>query len=106
AGGGEASAPGEKASGAIRALDATTGQMRWEFPMHSAPWAGVLATAGGLVFSGSDEGNFFALDAKTGKPLWDFQTGGRVAANPISFAVDGKQYIAIAAERTLYVFGL
>ena len=82
------------------------GGMRWEFPMHSAPWAGVLATAGGLVFSGSDEGNFFALDAKTGKPLWDFQTGGRIAANPISFAVDGKQYIAIAANRVLYVFGL
>jgi alcohol dehydrogenase (cytochrome c) len=106
AGGGEASAPGEKASGAIRALDAATGRKRWEFPMQSAPWAGVLATAGGLVFSGSDEGNFFALDAKTGKPLWEFQSGGRIAANPISFAVDGKQYIAIAANRVLYVFGL
>jgi alcohol dehydrogenase (cytochrome c) len=106
AGGGEASAPGEKASGAIRALEAATGRKRWEFPMHSAPWSGVLATAGGLVFSGSDEGNFFALDAKTGKPLWEFQTGGRIAANPISYAVDGKQYIAIASNRVLYVFGL
>ena len=74
--------------------------------MHSAPWAGVLATAGGLVFSGSDEGNFFALDAGTGKPLWDFQTGGPIAANPISFAMDGQQMIAIAAQRVLYVFGL
>ena len=106
AGGGEAGAPKEKASGAIRALEAATGQMRWEFPMNSAPWAGVLATAGGLVFSGSDEGNFFALDAKTGKPLWEFQSGGRIAANPISFAVDGKQYIATAANRVLYVLGL
>ena len=74
--------------------------------MHTAPWAGVLSTAGGLVFSGSDEGNFFALDAKTGKPLWDFQTGGRIAANPISFNIDGKQCIAIAAGRVLYVFSL
>jgi alcohol dehydrogenase (cytochrome c) len=105
AGGGEARAPGEKASGAIRALEASNGKLCWEFPMNSAPWAGVLATAGGLVFSGSDEGNFFALDAKTGKPLWEFQTGGRIAANPISYAVDGRQYVAIAANRVLYVFG-
>jgi alcohol dehydrogenase (cytochrome c) len=106
AGGGEAQAPGGAPTGAIRALEAATGQMRWEFKMHTAPWAGVLSTAGGLVFSGSDEGNFFALDAKTGKPLWDFQTGGRIAANPISFNVDGKQCVAIAAGRVLYVFSL
>jgi alcohol dehydrogenase (cytochrome c) len=80
--------------------------MVWEFRLHSPPWAGVLSTAGGLVFSGSDEGNFFALDAKTGKPRWDFQTGGPVAANPISFTIDGRQHIAIAADRVLYVFGL
>jgi alcohol dehydrogenase (cytochrome c) len=104
AGGGETPVPAED-SGAIRALDAATGQIRWEFPMHSAPWAGVLATAGGLVFSGSDEGNFFALDAKTGKALWDFQTGGRIAANPVSFTIDGKQCVAIAAGQVLYVFG-
>jgi alcohol dehydrogenase (cytochrome c) len=106
AGGGEADIPGAERSGAIRALEAATGRLRWEFPLHSAPWAGVLATAGGLVFSGSDEGNFFALDAVSGKPLWDFQTGGPIAANPISFAVDGRQYVAIAADRVLYVFGL
>ena len=73
-------------------------------------WLGLPPLAGrifgGLVFSGSDEGNFFALDATTGKPVWDFQTGGRIAANPISFAVDGKQYVAIASSRVLYVFGL
>ncbi len=106
AGGGEAAAPDGKHSGAIRALEAATGQMRWEFPLHSAPWAGVLATAGGLVFSGSDEGNFYALDARNGKPVWEFQTGGRIAANPISFAIDGRQHIAISANRVLYVFGL
>ena len=76
----------------------------WEFRLHSPPWAGVLSTAGGLVFGGSDEGNFFALDAKTGKPLWDFQTGGPIVANPISFSIDGRQHIAIAADRVLYVF--
>jgi alcohol dehydrogenase (cytochrome c) len=107
AGGGEAAAPGDaEGSGAIRALEATTGRMRWEFKLHSAPWSGVLATGGGLVFSGSDEGNFYALDASSGKPLWDFQTGGPVASNPVSYSVDGKQYVAVAANRVLYVFGL
>jgi alcohol dehydrogenase (cytochrome c) len=106
AGGGEARPPGGAPSGAIRALVPTTGEIRWEFKMHTAPWAGVLSTAAGLVFSGSDEGNFFALDAKTGKPLWDFQTGGGIAANPISFNIDGRQCIAIAAGRVLYVFSL
>jgi alcohol dehydrogenase (cytochrome c) len=106
AGGGENLVPNEEGAGFIRALDAATGQQRWQFPLRSAPWAGVLATAGGLVFSGSDEGNFFALDAKTGKPLWEMQTGGPIAANPISFTLDGKQCVAIAADRVLYVFGL
>jgi alcohol dehydrogenase (cytochrome c) len=106
AGGGENLVPNENGAGFIRALDAATGQQRWEFPLHSAPWAGVLATAGGLVFSGSDEGNFFALDAQTGKPLWEIQTGGPIAANPISFSIDGRQCVAIAANRVLYVFGL
>jgi alcohol dehydrogenase (cytochrome c) len=105
-GGGEDELPADDAWGEVRALDGKTGDLRWEFKLHSPPWAGVLSTAGGLVFSGSDEGNFYALDAGTGKPLWDFQTGGAVAANPISFTVDGHQRIAISADRVLYVFGL
>jgi alcohol dehydrogenase (cytochrome c) len=105
AGGGASDIPNGEKSGAVRALDPLTGQMRWEFPLHSAPWAGVLSTAGGLVFSGTMEGNFFALSAKTGKPLWDFQTGGPIQANPISFSVDGRQRVAVAADRVLYVFG-
>lgn len=105
AGGGEREMPADDAFGAIRALDASTGEIKWEFRLHSPPWAGVLSTAGGLVFSGSDEGEFYALDAKTGEPLWYFQTGGPIAANPISFSVDGHQRIAIAADRVLYVFG-
>jgi alcohol dehydrogenase (cytochrome c) len=106
AGGGERALDGDKAYGAIRALDVMTGQMKWEFRLQSPPWAGVLATAGGLVFGGSGEGNFYALDATTGKPLWDFQTGGDISANPISFLVDGKQQVAIAAGQALFVFGL
>jgi len=106
AGGGEKELPVDESWGAIRALNATTGEKKWEFKLHSPPWAGVLSTAGGLVFSGSDEGEFYALDAASGAPLWNFQTGGQIAANPISFSVDGRQRIAIAADRVLYVFGL
>jgi len=106
AGGGERSLAGDKASGAIRALEVETGKMKWEFRLQSPPWAGVLSTAGGVVFGGSNEGNFYALDALSGKPLWDFQTGGAIAANPISFLIDGKQHVAIAAGHSLFVFGL
>jgi alcohol dehydrogenase (cytochrome c) len=66
----------------------------------------VLSTAGSLLFTGDAEGNFIALDAASGKALWHFQTGGSVHSAPISFAVDGKQYVAIAAGSALYTFGL
>ena len=105
-GGGEQARSGDDAAGSIRALDAETGQLQWEFPLHSPPWAGVLSTAGGTVFGGTSEGNFFALDASTGEPWWDFQTGGEVRANPASFAIDGRQHVAIAAGQAIFVFGL
>ena len=105
-GGGGRHVQGDDASGAIRALEATTGKMKWEFPLLSAGYTSLLSTAGGLVFGGSEEGNFFALDAETGKPLWDTQIGGAVRGIPMSYAVDGKQYIAIAAGFTLFVFSL
>jgi outer membrane protein assembly factor BamB len=105
-GGGHRALEGDDAYGAIRGLEAATGKLRWEFRLHSPPWAGVLSTAGGLVFGGSDEGNFYALDALTGKPLWDFQTGGAIADNPMSYEVDGKQYVTIAAGHALFAFGL
>src|SRR5205807_1695648 len=92
--------------GALRAIDPATGKIKWEFPHPSPSWSGVLSTAGGLVFTGDAEGNFIALDAASGKPLWHFQTGGAVYAAPITFALDRKQYIAIAAGSSLYTFSL
>jgi alcohol dehydrogenase (cytochrome c) len=91
---------------AVRALEATTGKLKWEFKLLSAGRSSLLSTAGGLVFGGTEEGNFFALDAETGKPLWDTQIGGNIRGIPMSFAVDGKQYIAIAAGFALFVYGL
>ncbi len=105
-GGGEQALSGDDAAGAIRALDVLTGKQQWEFMLHSPPWAGVMATAGGLVFGGSNEGNVFALDASSGEALWDFQTGGAVRTNPMSFAVDGKQRVVLTGGSTMYVFGL
>jgi len=93
-------------TGSIKALKADTGNMAWEFKLKSPPWAGLLSTAGGVVFGGSSEGFFFALDAGSGKPLWRFPTGGAIFANPISFLSDGKQHIAIAAGHALFVFAL
>jgi alcohol dehydrogenase (cytochrome c) len=104
--GGVRGIPSVEPSGSIKALDPATGEPRWEFPLHSPPWAGVLSTAGGLVFGGTTEGNIFALDAFSGKPLWNFQSGAPVSASPMSYELDGKQYIAIAAGRALIAFGV
>jgi len=105
-GGGEQAHDGDDASGAILALDALTGEQQWEFPLQSPPWSGVMATAGGLVFGSTNEGSFFALHNKTGIPLWKFNTGAHIRTNPMGFAVDGKQRIAIIGGNTLFIFGL
>jgi len=98
--------PSEPGYGAVRAIAPETGEIRWEHRLHSPPWAGVLATAGQVVFGGSTEGNFFALHARTGKHLWYFASGGSIAANPVSYLAAGKQYVAIAAGDVLIAFAL
>jgi alcohol dehydrogenase (cytochrome c) len=105
-GGGARNLPGVEAYGAVKALEPESGKLRWEFKLHALPSGGLLSTAGGLVFGGNREGNFFALDAESGKPLWHFQTGGQISANPVSFLVDVKQHVAIAAGQALFVFAI
>jgi len=92
--------------GAVRAIDPKTGEKKWDFKMVDYTESGVLTTASDLVFAGGREGHFFALDARTGELLWKTNLGGTVANGPITFAADGKQYVAVAAEGALYVFGL
>jgi alcohol dehydrogenase (cytochrome c) len=92
--------------GALRALDPATGELKWEWKHPSPTWSGVLSTAGGLVFSGDAEGNFMAFEAASGKILWHFQCGASVYSSPMSFAVDGKQYVAVGAGSTLFAFAL
>jgi alcohol dehydrogenase (cytochrome c) len=92
--------------GFLKAIDPATGEIKWKFEHTSPTWSGVLSTAGGLVFTGDAEGDFIAFDAAAGKPLWHFQMGGAVYAAPMAFAVDGKEYVAIAAGSAVYAFGL
>jgi alcohol dehydrogenase (cytochrome c) len=98
--------PGVEWPGVVKALELETGKVRWEFPLHSHSSAGLLSTAGGVVVGGTYEGDVFALDAESGQPLWHFQTGGRIGANPITFLMEGKQYIAITAGHDVFVFSI
>jgi len=104
-GGGQQEYKGEEGYGAVRALEPGSGALRWEHRLHSPSHAGLMSTAGGLVF-GSNGSSFFAIDAKDGKPLWDFQAGGGIIANPITYMSEGKQYVVIAGGHALFVFGL
>jgi alcohol dehydrogenase (cytochrome c) len=97
---------GEKTSGAMRALDPLTGEKKWEFPYSSPPWGGALSTAGNMVFGGDAEGNFIAFDAHTGKDLWHMQLGAAIYSSPITYSVDGRQYVAIPAGAALFAFAL
>jgi alcohol dehydrogenase (cytochrome c) len=96
----------EEGYGAIRAIDPKTGDKEWDFKMVSYTENGVLSTAGDLVFGGGMEGNFVALDARTGELLWHANLGGPNASGPISYAVNGKQYIVGTGEGCLYAFAL
>ncbi len=96
----------EEPYGALRAWNALTGEPAWEFKVHTPPWCGLLATGGDLVFSGTMEGDFFALNATNGKLLWRIQTGAEIWSNPISYQHEGKQYIAVVAGSTLITFAV
>ena len=89
--------PSEQQSGNITAVDYNTGKIRWQVKTPQPMIGGILATAGGLVFAGEGNGRFRAYDSKTGKVLWTFNAGAGVNAPPSSYAVDGKQYVVVAA---------
>ena len=94
---------------AVRALEARTGRLVWEYrrPPRNVDneMGGVLTTNSGVLF-GSDQSTFFALDSRTGAELWSVQTGGTIAAAPMTFEAEGQQFIAIASGRNLMVFSL
>ena len=92
----------------VRALDLTTGKTVWSYKQvsskHYGP--GVLSTAGGILFSGEQQGQFTALDAKTGKVLWHFNTGQGWKAGPMTYSLDGNQYVGVLAGSTVLAFTL
>ena len=90
----------------MRAFDPRTLEKKWEFKMNDITWGGVLTTASDLVFSGGKEGYFFALDARNGELLWKIALGGQVNSGPMSYSVNGKQYITVAAGNSLFAFAL
>lgn len=105
-GGGARDLPGVESYAVVKALEPTTGKQKWEFKLHAPVFSGVMSTAGGLVFGGSTEGYFYALDAVTGKPLWHFMAGAQIVTKPVSYRVNGKQHVAITAGLSLFVFAL
>ncbi len=84
-----------QASGALKAIDVTSGAIKWEVATRSPMVAGVLCTGGGLVFTGDAEGFFTAYDAQTGKALWTFQCGSGHHSGPITYSLEGRQYVAV-----------
>ena len=105
-GGLKSTGPMDHSTSAVRAIGPRTGARRWEYQVQPRSTAGVLSTAGDLVFSGSVDGYFYALDAVNGRELWHISVGRRVHKAPMSFAVDGKQYVTIAAGNVVFTFGL
>jgi len=92
--------------GVVRAFDPKTGEKKWEYKMNDITWAGVLTTASDLLFSGGREGYFYALDARNGNLLWKQSLGGQINSAPMSFALDGKQYISVNAGNAMFVYAL
>jgi glucose dehydrogenase len=101
-----AAIPTEPTTGAILGVVPGTAEIKWKFEMVTPPSSGLLSTAGNLVFAGDREGYVFALDARTGKVLWKFQAGGTVIAPPITYLLDGRQYVAVAAGSSMLTFAL
>ncbi len=99
---------GEQSQKILLALSLADGKPAWRYPQIGSgnSWAGTMTTASGLLFFGDDAGSLEAADATTGRPLWHFSTSQRIVASPMSYAVDGVQYVSIAAGSDIFSFAL
>jgi alcohol dehydrogenase (cytochrome c) len=101
--------PKDPAQKILRAFDINTGKVTWQIALPGpaqSNYAGVLLTSGGLLFFGESSGGFAAVDARTGKYLWHFETNHAMKASPMTYAIDGRQYIAIASGSNVLSFAL
>jgi PQQ-dependent dehydrogenase (methanol/ethanol family) len=101
--------PADPAQKILRAFDIETGRVAWQVDLPGdvqLNYAGVLSTAGGLVFFGESSGGFAAVDARTGKYLWHFETNAPMKGSPMTYAINGRQYVAIAAGANILSFAL
>jgi alcohol dehydrogenase (cytochrome c) len=107
-GGGTQNVPDESGQKFLRAIDVETGKIRWEYPQIGSAntWGGVLSTATGLVFFAEDSGAFAAVDAQTGKLLWQLQVNATWRGSPMTYMVGEQQYVAIAGGGSIFAFGL
>lgn len=83
--------------GSLKAIDPATGEWKWEYKNDAPLWGGVMTTAGGLVFFGTPEGEFKALDDETGAELFSFQTGSGIVGQPVTWEMDGEQYVSVVS---------
>ena len=98
-------APGEENVGTIEAISVETGETAWKYEQR-AGMTSVLATGSGLLFGGDVNGRFRAFDQRTGEVLWEVNLGSQVTGYAITFAIDGKQYVAVSTGGSLNTFGL
>jgi alcohol dehydrogenase (cytochrome c) len=97
----------DQAYGALRAIDVRSGEQAWEFRYPTPSMGGTMSTASGLVFAGDNEGNFMAFQARTGEPLWHYQTGSPIwGTSAMTFMLDGKQHVLIPSGTNLLAFAL
>ncbi len=100
--------PGESSRKVMRAIELQTGRIAWELPMEgpARTWSGALATAGGLLFFGHDNGDFVAVDARTGAPCWAFPANQSWKSSPMTYTARGRQFIGTAAGTSVVAFAL
>ena len=92
--------------GEVKAIDPRTGQQKWAFKMNDMTDAGILTTASDVLFTANREGYFLIFDDRNGNLLWRTRLGAQIPAAPITYSVEGEQYVAICAGHALFVFGL
>lgn len=97
---------GANLGSSVEAIDYQSGKVRWSHKWESGGHSGLMSTAGNLVFAGDGAGNFVALNATTGEPLWHANLGASVANGPITYELDGTQYVVVTAGDTMWAFAM